>query len=519
MADLQSPDARSIAASLGIDLDKATPDEQDAVATALAERSAHQQVADRLDDDRADMPTYTGGDALATSADVKSRLDSPVDRASMPAYLGGQGPTDERAPTMPSPPKALAPTASSAPAFVETPHAEHGAEAPIRPDMPDVARTGGTISTTFITDLPKLKQSTFAGKAPTTPEPETTIDYQGQQIRPSTLMDTAQLQLRDEVNGLTDEYRTERDAMKRKEIWEGIVHGIGLMAAGYYGMKHGIDMSGTKFNPTDWVAQQASLRANYDALRGATKEKFAAQSESFQALQHELDRRNADIDRKWSQNHQLYEDAARAHNEANENARQQWQADVKSIDLRNHLVEFNATLGAREDAIQARIHNAKTLDEAKAVALDARRLQEARRLAPRYINAIGQATGAKDSDHAMVMVSQADDINQQIKDLGMPGFPDEITKDPRGGNGFFERLTGTGADKPGMRKPSSAADKLQEFQATGKQAAVPAATATPAAATGRVVPASMVNDYASKHGMSPDAARQFLTGQGYTIGQ
>ena len=67
------------------------------------------------------------------------------------------------------------------------------------------------------------------------------------------------------VNEAMTLYRQEKDNIKAKQLWEGIIHGVALMAAGAYGLKTGNYATGVKFEPTDWSAQLNASRAELEA--------------------------------------------------------------------------------------------------------------------------------------------------------------------------------------------------------------------------------------------------------------
>jgi len=67
------------------------------------------------------------------------------------------------------------------------------------------------------------------------------------------------------VNEAMTLYRQEKKDIKTKQLWEGIIHGVALMAAGAYGLKTGNYATGVKFDPTDWSAQLTASRAELEA--------------------------------------------------------------------------------------------------------------------------------------------------------------------------------------------------------------------------------------------------------------
>lgn len=51
-------------------------------------------------------------------------------------------------------------------------------------------------------------------------------------------------------------------SVEKRELIETITNAIGQIASGMYGMKHGLDLSGAKFNKTDWNAKLEMIQRN-----------------------------------------------------------------------------------------------------------------------------------------------------------------------------------------------------------------------------------------------------------------
>jgi hypothetical protein len=52
--------------------------------------------------------------------------------------------------------------------------------------------------------------------------------------------------------------------LRQRELWEKLAHAFGKIGAGHYGLKHGVDMSGIKFDKTDWQKEMAGLRSEIE---------------------------------------------------------------------------------------------------------------------------------------------------------------------------------------------------------------------------------------------------------------
>jgi len=61
-------------------------------------------------------------------------------------------------------------------------------------------------------------------------------------------------------------YASSKDSVAQKALWEGLINGFGMIAAGVYGLNTGRDMSGVKFSVTDW---DKKLKAAREELNSA----------------------------------------------------------------------------------------------------------------------------------------------------------------------------------------------------------------------------------------------------------
>lgn len=59
-------------------------------------------------------------------------------------------------------------------------------------------------------------------------------------------------ELAKDINAANDIYAQTKDQVAAREMWDGIIKGIGHIAAGVYGQNTGLDLSGVKFDQTDW---------------------------------------------------------------------------------------------------------------------------------------------------------------------------------------------------------------------------------------------------------------------------
>jgi hypothetical protein len=74
-------------------------------------------------------------------------------------------------------------------------------------------------------------------------------------------------------------YNADKNKIANAEMWEALINAAGGLAAGIYGLKTGLNMSGLKFDKANWDAKLDRAYREYDALRDlVTKEKDRAES-------------------------------------------------------------------------------------------------------------------------------------------------------------------------------------------------------------------------------------------------
>jgi hypothetical protein len=340
-----------------------------------------------------------------------------------------------------------------------------GAKMPEPPAAP-----GGQIKADdFVRNLPSWKPAAYAG--PGAPELTDAVTIDGKQVRPVDLMAKAQQDLVAATNKLAAEYRAERDTLKQRELFEGIVQAVGHLAAGWYGMRHGVDMSGVKFNVTDWVSQQEALRRHYDALGGMEKDKFGAAEKTAAAGERQ-------IEQDWRRNSQLYEAAVRKWNADNENSFRSWQGQVKDVELKNQVTHWNKQAELEEQRIQAALLKGETEASRKDLLDKLRQLAEDKKSGQKVVNLIGRAAKEKNADAGAQLLAQAHELNLDLAGRGRAVANESVFTGPREGNTFFWEDS-----IPGPREPRDAAKEYAKqvaAKAAGAVAKDPAA-APPAA--------------------------------------
>lgn len=366
----------------------------------------------------------------------------------------------------------------------------------------------------YIVELPKLAMGTYDGPAapkPLGPEEEF-IEVRGEdgkpvRVRPTDLVAKAQAELIDATNKLAAEYRAERDQQKQAALWEGIVQSVGLIAAGAYGMRNGVDMSGVKFSPTDWVAQQEALRRQYDTLQGFEDKKHAAKLKTADAASGDLKDRNAARERNWAREMDIHKAALQEFDRREDRKFRDWQTQVQGINLKNQVIRWDHEDDLAEKRIHAQLLRASDSAERAAQLAELKQLGEDRKDRRKLGTLLQRAAAAKDKEAGAVFVAQAQEINDSLAERGR-GIPDTVFTDPKGGNRW---LFHSGPDVPAPRDPDDAAKAYAKYAAEAKPGTAPAAAPT------KTVSQAKLADYARAYKMTPAEATTYLKSQGYSI--
>lgn len=110
--------------------------------------------------------------------------------------------------------------------------------------------------------------------------------------------------MQNEMKIIAAEYKATKDQQAKQQLWEGLISGLGAIASGMYGLKHGIDMSGVKFDRTNWDAKAAAAREDWIAGRMAAEKDYELSKSIIDQ------KRKGKLD-NWEINQKLYENAAR----------------------------------------------------------------------------------------------------------------------------------------------------------------------------------------------------------------
>lgn len=110
--------------------------------------------------------------------------------------------------------------------------------------------------------------------------------------------------MQNEMKIVAAEYKATKDQQAKQQLWEGLISGLGAIASGMYGLKHGLDMSGVKFDRTNWDAKATAAREDWIAGRMAAEKDYELSKSIIDQ------KRKGKLD-NWEINQKLYENAAR----------------------------------------------------------------------------------------------------------------------------------------------------------------------------------------------------------------
>lgn len=185
---------------------------------------------------------------------------------------------------------------------------------------------------------------------------------------------------------------------EKKQLWliagkalEGLAQSMVQLAAANYGLRTGIDMSGLKFDRTDWQAQQEAVDKNFRARLAQLQETAAEQEKSLRSAEKEAGL-------------QYRAQVEKGQKAERENARMLWQkqklewerdfeAEQKRLDRELKQKELTlknaASLSARQVAQNKRDLKAEKLDIDKQISVLNRRqanLTKAKQMAEKDLN-------------------------------------------------------------------------------------------------------------------------------------
>jgi hypothetical protein len=253
-------------------------------------------------------------------------------------------------------------------------------------------------------------------------------------------METAINEYNRVVNEAMTLYRQEKDNIKAKQLWEGIIHGVALMAAGAYGLKTGNYATGVKFEPTDWSAQLNASRAELEA--------------GLNQARTVLDISDKEADRK----RQIWESNRQYRNDVINKNQQQWENAFKGAQLNLQTQQGNIDIKSKEVQLSQKDRELDIMDDDKKARNQAAKLKLMQELGKDKGAAVEKAmkvlydnhTGDKGGDTTAVKRAAA-----ILQESGIALPPDALTKE-----GWFG---------PTDIDPESFADKIYSLRYASQQ--------------------------------------------------
>lgn len=109
------------------------------------------------------------------------------------------------------------------------------------------------------------------------------------------------------VKDIQNLYRLERDTLKKQELWEGLIQAAGLIASGVYGLRSGVDMSGVRFQPSNWQAKLAESREHMQAMLDQAEKEMGAAYKTMELTERTRDKLLDNAYRAWQADNQTIE--------------------------------------------------------------------------------------------------------------------------------------------------------------------------------------------------------------------
>jgi hypothetical protein len=226
--------------------------------------------------------------------------------------------------------------------------------------------------------------------------------------------------------------KDEKDSIRKQEMFEKLGHALTQLAGGLYGLKHGMDMSGMKFDKTDWDKRRTLAFDEFKEGMTDIQERQKLEQSGFEKAQ----------DRKFK--------------------------EEKEFPHEKELVgvkETGETLREREKG-RTDITIANIRENAVAGASTSKDAKERRTNFNKAMLALSNASKAKDSDTQDTMVSQAQGL---LSDAGVE--PEDINKIMTRPKEWYE----WGGDSTRQKSPEEAAKAAAAYKTGGAAAVAPPA--------------------------------------------
>lgn len=221
-------------------------------------------------------------------------------------------------------------------------------------------------------------------------------------------------------------YKLEKDDLRKKELWSGLVQAMGMLAAGAYGIKNNLDMSGVKFNSTDWIARAKEAR---DDLQTA----LANSEKDYGIAKSIIDARKEGKLQNWQINSKIIENANK---EAHDRYRDKLAGSQVSLDVQktNEMFKdrYNEALINQKRAEQD-LSRARKGEEAAAAKIALEKNKAIASKVKDFNTKLGLYSKAK-NDNKNFLLEELKNINAEVADLtGQPMVPESAFTD----EGFF----------------------------------------------------------------------------------
>ena len=203
------------------------------------------------------------------------------------------------------------------------------------------------------------------------------------------------------VETVQQAYASEKDSLAKRELMEKLVNGLGMLFAGLYGQKHGIDMSGTKFDKTDWAEKYRGAREDLVAGVNITKAKFEARKEAIEARKYDVDKRNQLALMKSQQQQRVYDEAFNKLKMEHDDIFKQAGLQLQSEDIANKGKYYDALISGAGDRAGKAADTAAAKKRADAV---------------KFYETIQQAQKTSTTAQEKTFKAEAALRNQQFKD-------------------------------------------------------------------------------------------------------
>lgn len=272
-----------------------------------------------------------------------------------------------------------------------------------------------TLAPAFVANVGALDLSKV-GKAPTVAEYGLTAKQVEPQDQSTAVLKQALDEHRGVMNSLVAEYKAAKSDIDRRELWEGIVQGLALMASGLYGLRNNVDMSGVKLSPTDWEDKRKLELAQLREFSDQADKQFGNSKDYATSLHQQAKEEGDRLDKDWAQNAKLYEAAARAYNEKVGETAKVWETKYQDAHLQNDVAYKKAELSLQSAKLEDMAKRTENQAQKAQLLQRAKTSDQAAKMLTNFNAGMARAAGEKSSDErkawAPALQQQAEDIKR-----------------------------------------------------------------------------------------------------------